>query len=104
MQGRGLQLDLVKRPTKRKWMERCEDDDMVPKINNQTNEEAGIQYLRELAVVEMLYNDNFDPNDLNDFHDSDNVRCSKIMWRKLTQAAPVMFASTLGAKKKKEGE
>lgn len=71
----------------------------VPKINTWTNMEAGIQYLRELAIVEMLYDDDFDPNDPCDFHDPSAVRSSPIMWAKFTQAVPLMFASTLAAKK-----
>lgn len=39
--------------TSHKTMTLCKDN-MIFKINNCTNIEAGIQYLRELTVIEML--------------------------------------------------
>ncbi|XP_061852310.1 uncharacterized protein LOC133625466 [Colius striatus] len=50
--------------------------------------EKGIQYLRELAVLEMIYNEHppIDP---------DEVRCTQSMWRKFLRSASPLYASSL---------
>ena len=57
--------------------------------------EKGIQYLREIALVEMLYDSNFAPNDPRQNHDPERVRTTPEIWQKLTRAAPDRYAPTL---------
>ncbi len=57
--------------------------------------ERGIQYLREIALVEMLYESNFVPNDPRQNHDPERVRTTPEIWQKLTRAAPDRYAPTL---------
>ena len=57
--------------------------------------EKGIQYLREIALVEMLYDSNFALNDPRQNHDPERVRTTPEIWQKLTRAAPDRYAPTL---------
>ena len=59
--------------------------------------EKGIQYLREIAVVEMLYDPNFVPNDPHQNHDPEGVRMMPDIWQKLTRTAPERYTPTLVA-------
>ena len=54
--------------------------------------ERGIQYLRELAVQEMVY---YDPDDAWLSTDPDEVQCTQPMWRKFVQSTPSSYASAL---------
>lgn len=57
-----------------------------------TTRDEGIQYLKELAILEVIY------NDLNDHEVSRNpedVRCLWTLWRKVTQSAPVSYSNSL---------
>ena len=65
--------------------------------------EKGIQYLREIALVEMLYDSNFAPNDPRQNHDPERVRTTPDIWQKLTRAAPDRYAPTLVATFQKRG-
>ncbi|KAK4816276.1 hypothetical protein QYF61_014348 [Mycteria americana] len=55
--------------------------------------ERGIQYLRELAVLEVIYGD-LDDNKQSP-KDPDEVQCTQPMWRKLVRSPPVSCASSL---------
>ncbi|XP_066843069.1 uncharacterized protein [Anser cygnoides] len=57
-----------------------------------TTMEKGIQYLRELAVREVIYKD---LDDAQTSADPDAVRCTLPMWRKFVQSAPSSYASSL---------
>ena len=57
----------------------------------------GIQYLREIALVEMLYDSNFAPNDPRQNHDPERVRTTPEIWQKLMRAAPDRYTLTLVA-------
>ena len=54
--------------------------------------ERGSQYLRELAVRELVYYD-LDIERLPT--DPDEVQCTQSMWRKFIQSAPSSYASSL---------
>ena len=51
--------------------------------------------MREIALVEMLYESNFVPNDPRQNHDPERVRTTPEIWQKLTRAAPDRYAPTL---------
>lgn len=59
--------------------------------------EKGIQYLREITLVEMLYESNFAPNDPHQNHDPEGVRTTPDIRQKLTRAAPERYTPTLVA-------
>jgi len=59
--------------------------------------EKGIQYLREIAMVEMLYDPSFAPNDPRQNHDPERVRTTSDIQQKLTRAAPERYTPTLVA-------
>ncbi|GAB0179537.1 T-cell activation Rho GTPase-activating protein-like [Grus japonensis] len=52
----------------------------------------GIQYLRELAMWEMVY---YDPDNTQLPTDPDEVQCTQPMWRKFVWSAPSSYASSL---------
>ena len=54
--------------------------------------ERGIQYLRELAVLEMIY---YDPDNAQLPTDPDEVQCTRLMWRKFVWSAPSSYANSL---------
>ncbi|GAB0208747.1 hypothetical protein GRJ2_003340400 [Grus japonensis] len=54
--------------------------------------ERGIQYLRELAVREMVY---YDPDNARLPMDPDEVQCTRPMWRKFVWNAPSSYANSL---------
>lgn len=57
--------------------------------------EKGIQYLRELTVLEVIYNIYLD-NDQSS-QDSDDDRCPRPMCQKFVQSSPSPYASILAA-------
>jgi len=54
--------------------------------------ERGIQYMRELAVRELVYNE---PDDEQVPTDPDEVQCTRHMWRKFVRSAPSSYANSL---------
>jgi len=67
-------------------------EDFVCYPGKWTNMERGSQYLRELAVRELVYYD-LDIERLPT--DPDEVQCTQSMWRKFIQSAPSSYASSL---------
>ncbi|KAK4807120.1 hypothetical protein QYF61_018461 [Mycteria americana] len=67
-------------------------EDVVYRSGKWTTMEKGIQYLRELAVLEVIYGD---LNDVRSPIDPDEVQCTRPMWRKLVRNAPPSFANSL---------
>ena len=67
-------------------------DDFVCYLGKLTNMERGIQYLRELAVRELVYNE---PDDDQVPTDPDEVQCTASMWRKFVRSAPSSYANSL---------
>ncbi|KAK4810528.1 hypothetical protein QYF61_004491 [Mycteria americana] len=59
-----------------------------------TTAEEGIQYLRELAVLEVIYGD-LDNDEVS--KDPDDILCIQAMWRKVVQNAPVSYSNSLAA-------
>ncbi|XP_029819365.1 neurofilament heavy polypeptide-like [Manacus vitellinus] len=53
--------------------------------------EEGIQYLRELAMLEIIYSD----PDYYDIQVPENVPCTQPMWKKVIQGAPKPYVSCL---------
>jgi len=54
--------------------------------------ERGIQYLRDIAVQELVY---YDPDDKQLPTDPDEVQCTRSTWRKFVQRAPSSYANSL---------
>ncbi|KAM6101009.1 uncharacterized protein LJ206_009010 [Theristicus caerulescens] len=66
-----------------------------------TTMERGIQYLRELALLEVIY------NDLNNEQlpkDPDEVQCTRPMWRKFVWSAPSLHTNSLAVMTWKDEE
>ncbi|GAB0203419.1 hypothetical protein GRJ2_002807500 [Grus japonensis] len=57
-----------------------------------TTMERGIQYMRELAVREMVY---YDPDNAQLPTDPDEVQCTQPMWWKFVQSAPSLYTNSL---------
>ncbi|GAB0208044.1 hypothetical protein GRJ2_003270100 [Grus japonensis] len=55
-----------------------------------TTADEGIQYLRELAVLEVLHSD-LDDDEVS--KDPEDVLCTWAMWRKVIQSAPVSYSN-----------
>jgi len=66
-----------------------------------TNLERGIQYLRELAVRELVY---YDPDDEQLPINPDEVQCTQSMWGKFVRSAPSPYANSLAVVNWKGGE
>ncbi|KAK4830567.1 hypothetical protein QYF61_011745 [Mycteria americana] len=67
-------------------------EDVMSHPGKWTTMERGIQYLRELAVLEVIY------DDLNNEQlpkDPDEVKCTRPMWWKLVQNTPASYANSL---------
>ena len=62
-------------------------DSLQPVMKMRDIIEKGIQYLREIALVEMLYDPNFAPNDPRQNHDPERVRTTPEIWQKLTKSS-----------------
>ncbi|GAB0208124.1 hypothetical protein GRJ2_003278100 [Grus japonensis] len=54
--------------------------------------ERGIQYLRELAMREMVY---YDPDNVQLPTDPDEVQCTQPIWWKFVLSAPSSYANSL---------
>jgi len=67
-------------------------EDFVCCTGKWTNMERGIQYLRELAVRELVY---CDTDDEQVPTDPDEIQCSQSMWRKFVRSAPSSYANSL---------
>jgi len=67
-------------------------DDFVCYPGKWTNMERGIQYLRELAVRELVY---YEPDDDQLPTDPDEVQCTVSTWRKFVSSAPSSYANSL---------
>jgi len=67
-------------------------DNFVCHSGKWTNMERGIQYLRELAVRELVYHE---PDDDQLPTDPDEVQCTPSMWRKFVRSAPSSYANSL---------
>ena len=72
-------------------------DDLMPEKKKWADMEEGICYLREYAVVEMLHSPDFIPDEPDQEHDPERVRCTPNMWRTFTKTAPERYASTFAA-------
>ena len=72
-------------------------DDLMPEERKWTDMEKGISYLRECAMVEMIYSPDFIPDEPDQEHDPERVRCTPNMWRTFTKTAPERYASTFAA-------
>ncbi|RMC06553.1 hypothetical protein DUI87_15990 [Hirundo rustica rustica] len=69
-------------------------EDLVNSPGKWTTVDEGIQYLRELAVLEVIYSDL--KND-NISKDPEDVPCTMAMWRKVIQSAPASYSNSLAA-------
>ncbi|GAB0199275.1 hypothetical protein GRJ2_002392900 [Grus japonensis] len=67
-------------------------EDVICQPGKWTTMERGIQYLRELAVWEMVY---YDPDNVQLPTDPDEVQCTRPMWRKFVRSAPSSYANSL---------
>ena len=54
--------------------------------------ERGIQYLRELAVRELVY---YEPDNDQLPTDPDEVQCTTSTWRKFVRSAPFSYGNSL---------
>lgn len=63
--------------------------------------EEGIQYLRELAVLEAIYRG---PNNHQSAVDPDEVHYKQSMWQKFLQSAALLYINSLALLSMKEGE
>uniref|UniRef100_A0A663EIB6 Uncharacterized protein n=1 Tax=Aquila chrysaetos chrysaetos TaxID=223781 RepID=A0A663EIB6_AQUCH len=59
-------------------------DDLVNSPGKWTTTEEGVQCLRELAVLEVIYNPEY-------------VLCTRAMWRKVIQSGPASYSNSLAA-------
>ena len=76
-------------------------EDVICQPGKWTTMERGIQYLRELAVLEMIY---YDPDSLQLPRDPDEVQCTRPMWRKFVRSAPSSYANPLAVLSWKDEE
>ncbi|KAK4810980.1 hypothetical protein QYF61_014452 [Mycteria americana] len=67
-------------------------EDVVYRPGKWTTMEKGIQYLRELAVLEVIYGDLDNERSPTD---PDEVQCTRPIWQKLVQNAPSSCANSL---------
>ncbi|GAB0178333.1 hypothetical protein GRJ2_000298600 [Grus japonensis] len=67
-------------------------EDVVCWPGKWTTMERGIQYLRELAVRDMVY---YGPDNAQLPTDPDEVQCTRPMWRKFVRSAPSSYANSL---------
>ncbi|KAM6097713.1 uncharacterized protein LJ206_001003 [Theristicus caerulescens] len=67
-------------------------EDLICHPGKWTTMERGIQYLRELAVLEVIHND---LNNEQLSKDPDEVQCTRPMWRKFVRSAPSSYANSL---------
>jgi len=67
-------------------------EDVVCYPGKWTNMERGSQYLRELAMWELVY---YDPDNGLLPIDPDDVQCTRPMWRKFVRSTPFSDANSL---------
>uniref|UniRef100_A0A8U7N6I3 Uncharacterized protein n=1 Tax=Corvus moneduloides TaxID=1196302 RepID=A0A8U7N6I3_CORMO len=67
-------------------------EDLVNSPGKWTTADEGIQYLRELAVLEIVYRDLKSDRVPEDPEDAS---CTMAMWRKVVQSAPASYSSSL---------
>ncbi|GAB0210207.1 hypothetical protein GRJ2_003486500 [Grus japonensis] len=67
-------------------------EDVICRPGKWTTMERGIQYLRELAVQEMVY---YDPDNVQLLTDPDEVQCTRPMWRKFVRSTLSSYANSL---------
>ncbi|GAB0209863.1 hypothetical protein GRJ2_003452000 [Grus japonensis] len=67
-------------------------EDVICRPGKWTTMERGIQYLRELAVREMVY---YDPDNTQLPTDPDEVQCTRPTWQKFVRSAPSSYANSL---------
>ncbi|GAB0209028.1 hypothetical protein GRJ2_003368500 [Grus japonensis] len=67
-------------------------EDVLCQPGKWTTMERGIQYLRELAVREMVY---YDLDKVQVPTDPDEVQCTCTMWQKFVRSAPSSYANSL---------
>ena len=72
-------------------------DNLIPEKKKWTDMEKGIRYLKGYAVVEILHSPTFIPDEPDQEHDPERVRCTPNMWHMLTKTAPEGYASTFAA-------
>ncbi|GAB0206226.1 hypothetical protein GRJ2_003088200 [Grus japonensis] len=76
-------------------------EDVVCRPGKWTTMERGIQYLRELAMQEMVY---YDPDNVQLPTDPDEVQCTRPMWRKSVRSTPLSYANSLAVMNLKSEE
>ena len=73
-------------------------NDLMLEKRKLTDMEKGIHYLREHTLVEMLHSPTFIPDEPDQEHDPERVRCTRNMWRIFTKTTPKKYASTFAAR------
>ncbi|KAK4807112.1 hypothetical protein QYF61_018453 [Mycteria americana] len=76
-------------------------EDVVYRPGKWTTMERGIQYLRELAVLEVIYGD---LDDVQSPTDPDEVQCTRPLWRKLVRNGPLSCANSLAILTLRDGD
>ncbi|XP_049650026.1 uncharacterized protein LOC126035459 isoform X2 [Accipiter gentilis] len=76
-------------------------EDVICQSSKWTTMEKGIQYLRELAVLETIHHDLDNPQLPKD---PDEVQCTRPMWRKFVRSAPWSYANALAVTSWKDEE
>ncbi|XP_049649681.1 uncharacterized protein LOC126035292 [Accipiter gentilis] len=91
--GRGTQAISVWRRLLSSVKERYPfKEDVICQSSKWTTMEKGIQYLRELAVLETIRHD---PDNPQLPKDPDEVQCTRPMWRKFVRSTPSSYANAL---------
>ena len=75
-------------------------EDIVYQIGKWTTMHKGLQHLRELAVLEMVYSD---LDNAQTPKDPEDIQCTTSIWRKFVRSAPSSHASTLALVNWEEG-
>ncbi|GAB0208758.1 ubiquitin carboxyl-terminal hydrolase 4 [Grus japonensis] len=76
-------------------------EDVVCHPGKWTTMERGIQYLRELAMLKVIYDD-LDNKQLST--NPDEVKCTRLMWQKIVWNAPSSYTNSLAVMTWKDGE
>ncbi|KAK4830621.1 hypothetical protein QYF61_012446 [Mycteria americana] len=66
-------------------------EDVICHPGEWTTMERGIQYLRESAILELIYGD-LDNKQLS--KDPDEAWCTRPLWRQLVQSVPALYANS----------
>ncbi|GAB0177269.1 hypothetical protein GRJ2_000192100 [Grus japonensis] len=67
-------------------------EDVICHSGKWTTIEGGIQYLRELAVQEMVY---YDPDNMQLPTDPDEVQCTRPTWQKFVRGTSLSYTNSL---------